>query len=262
VLQDTPALPVSITLSPASPFEPDKLEPASTNTKGGATPQARFSMAEIRARELVPYNQDQYYRCTHRCVLRKGFSLDSPKVGLLEEGDICVVMEARLNEARTTRVKLAEPSSKLASHASIPTSSPGRSTVGGGSRHGGSMYFAPGERWASATMTDSTLSIQPLIEMQCIKRTQLRTGFGMLSTVFFSPLRFASQTRLEAARADRGHVSAVATCRYGLGKGWCAGGGADCGLGVEATEQCRRNTLQAGSPIQWCCVLVRNLTLL
>jgi hypothetical protein len=142
-------------------------------------------MAEVRARELVPYKPDQYYRCTHRCVLRKGFSLDSPKVGLLEEGDVCVVMEARLNEARTTRVKLAEPGSKLASHADIPSSSPGRPMVGGGSRHGGSMYFAPGERWASATMTNGTLSIQPLIEMRCIKRTQLRTGFGMLSALSF-----------------------------------------------------------------------------
>ena len=175
----------SITLSPASPLETGKLQPTPTRARGGATPQARFSMTEIRARELVPYNQDQYYRCTHRCVLRKGFSLDSPKVGLLEEGDICVVMEARLNEARTTRVKLAEPSSKLASHASIPTSSPGRSTVGGGSRHGGSMYFAPGERWASATMTDGSLTVEPLLEMQCIKRTQLRSGYGV------SPMLFA-----------------------------------------------------------------------
>ena len=124
-------------------------------------------MAEIRARKLVPYSQDHYYRCTQRCVLRKGFSLDSPKVGLLEVGDVCVVLEARLNEARTTRVKLAEPGSKLSAHVGI-------------SLQGGSMYFAPGERWASATMTDGTLSIQPLIEMRCTKRTQLRSGFGRL----------------------------------------------------------------------------------
>ena len=156
-----------ITLSPSSPLAPSN--PAQTHTsRGGTTPQARFNMAEIRARELVPYSQDHYYRCTQRCVLRKGISLDSPKVGLLEVGDVCVVLEAQLNEARTTRVKLAEPGSKLAAHAA--------STLGGGS-----MYFAPGERWASATMTDGTQSIQPLIEMRCTKRTQLRSGFGRLS---------------------------------------------------------------------------------
>ena len=176
-------------LSPAPPTAVSELEPAQTQARGGTTPQARFNMAEIRARQLVPFNQEQYYRCTQRCVLRKGFSLDSPKVGLLEVGDICVVMEARLNEARTTRIKLAEPSSKLAAHADSPKGSPGRRKAGAGSLHSGSMYFAPGERWASATMTDGSLTVEPLIEMQCIKRTQLRSGCGVSPALFTKILR-------------------------------------------------------------------------
>ena len=164
--EQKPALPLK--LSPATPTTSrSRTEPpartTSTPRSPGGTPQARFDIAEIKGRKLVAYDQGQAYRCTHRCVLRKGFSLDSPKVGLLEVGDVCYVTEARLNEARTTRIKLAEPGSKQ---------------QGGGGGGGGSMYYAPGERWTSATMTDGTLSVQPLLEVQCIKRTVLRTGYG------------------------------------------------------------------------------------
>lgn len=145
-------------------------------------------MQEIRARELVTYTQDQYYRCTQRCVLRTDFSMNSPKLKVLEVGEICVVLEARLNEAGTTRVKLAKPGSKIPSHGGISSTS-----------HGGSMYCAPGDRWASATLTDGTLSIQPLEQMRCIKRTPLWTGFGNFPTVLVIFSRFHS---LDTTRVD------------------------------------------------------------
>lgn len=120
--------------------------------------------------------------------------MDTPKVGLLEVGDVCVVKEARLNEARTTRIQLAEPGVNLPSHAGVSNANSGRRTAGVGSLRCGSMYLAPGERWASATMTDGTLSVEPLIEMQCTKRIQLRSGFGVTSV----PLRCLPSQHMQA----------------------------------------------------------------
>ena len=38
-------------------------------------------------------------------MIRAGFSMESEKAGILEEGDVITVMETRVNEANTTRVR-------------------------------------------------------------------------------------------------------------------------------------------------------------
>ena len=67
------------------------------------------------------------------------------------------------------------------------------------------MYYAPGERWTSATMTDGTLSVQPLLEVQCIKRTVLRTGYG----THYSPSYPSIHLNLSAAPASYLHKTSV-----------------------------------------------------
>ena len=107
----------------------------------------------------------KHYTCTNRCVLRRGCSIDSDKVrrqrlivlvsvikrarcfqvGILEVGEVVEVAEWKLNECRTTRIRLVGPT----------------------------------PRWTNATMTDGTLTIEPLPEYKCRKRTQLRKGYEM-----------------------------------------------------------------------------------
>ena len=66
-------------------------------------------------------------------------------MGILEVGEVVEVAEWKLNECRTTRIRLVGPT----------------------------------PRWTNATMTDGTLTIEPLPEYKCRKRTQLRKGYEM-----------------------------------------------------------------------------------
>ena len=53
----------------------------------------------------VALTMNQQYTCTRRSMIRAGFSMESEKAGILEEGDVITVMETRVNEANTTRVR-------------------------------------------------------------------------------------------------------------------------------------------------------------
>ena len=48
---------------------------------------------------------NKQYACVRRSMTRVGFSMDSEKAGIVEIGDVVTVLETRVNEANTTRVR-------------------------------------------------------------------------------------------------------------------------------------------------------------
>ena len=49
------------------------------------------------------------YKCLKRCMMREGYEMDSPKVGVLEVGETVMVAERREHEASIFRCKFIAP---------------------------------------------------------------------------------------------------------------------------------------------------------
>eukprot|EP01050_Picozoa_sp_SAG11_P000310 SAG11_NODE_8_length_31217_cov_52.169677_12_plen_478_part_00 len=82
------------------------------------------------------------YRCAKRSVVRTGFEMDSDKVGIIERGDTLELLEKRVNEAGTTRVR-----------------------------------FERG--WMSATTTDGAKTVEMLVSYRCLRRAMVRCDYEM-----------------------------------------------------------------------------------
>lgn len=65
----------------------------------------------------VPYPQSSpvcaAYKCLKRCMMREGYEMDSPKVGVLEVGETVMVAERRENEASIFRCKFIAPNGAI-----------------------------------------------------------------------------------------------------------------------------------------------------
>jgi hypothetical protein len=70
-------------------------------------PRRRLCSEFRRTAENAWVKVGSRYRCVRRSIVRDGFAMDSGKIGMVERGDLLTVMEKRVNEADTTRIRIA-----------------------------------------------------------------------------------------------------------------------------------------------------------
>ena len=78
---------------------------------GGATPQVQSHSTIPADRQYLPVCTA--YTCLKRCMMREGFEMDSPKVGVLEVGETVMVAERTENEASIFRCKFIAPNGAI-----------------------------------------------------------------------------------------------------------------------------------------------------